>query len=194
MKKDDEIIKAFNAPLTGLGGLSIGDVVYDWLNRNRGKKDNNIAVVKKLLSELKTRIKSKFKISNTSRKIVISGNASFGDYILFEKTVDIILKDLYEINIVDIMITSAGCKSIDEFVQQYCYINNTTKSNHINFKKVFLDWKNDGIRAGYVRNSRLASECDMLITFTENTKCDKPVEDIINKMSLLGKQIIDNKF
>ena len=76
-------------------------------------------------------------------------------------------------------IISGGAEGIDSFAEEYAVSTDT------NFRSILPDWKVYGKAAGFIRNSEIIEECDVLMAFWNGES--KGTYDSINKALREGK-------
>lgn len=86
-------------------------------------------------------------IKTNSIAVIVAGGRDFDDYNLLEKTLDILLK-----NFDDITIISGTAKGADSLGEVYA------KKRNYGIIKMSANWDKYGKRAGYLRNSEMASK------------------------------------
>ena len=87
-------------------------------------------------------------------KIIIAGSRNFNDYPLLKTTLDTIIGDRINIEIV-----SGNARGADALGEKYAAENN------IKIQKFIPDWENLGKSAGFVRNKEMAIYSNVLIAF-----------------------------
>jgi hypothetical protein len=106
-------------------------------------------------------------------KVAVIGSRSFNDY---EK-----LKDtLSKINLS--LIVSGGANGADKLGEQYANENNIPT-------KIFLpDWEKHGRVAGFLRNTDIINEAELVVAFWDQTSTG--TKDSIEKAEKQGKKVI----
>jgi hypothetical protein len=106
-------------------------------------------------------------------KVAVIGSRSFNDY---EK-----LKDtLSKISIS--LLVSGGANGADKLGEQYANENNIPT-------KIFLpDWEKHGRVAGFLRNTDIINEAELVVAFWDQTS--KGTKDSIDKAEKQGKKVL----
>jgi hypothetical protein len=106
-------------------------------------------------------------------KVAVIGSRSFNDY---EK-----LKDtLSKINLS--LIVSGGANGADKLGEQYANENNIPT-------KIFLpDWEKHGRAAGFLRNTDIINEAELVVAFWDQTS--RGTKDSIDKAEKQGKKVM----
>lgn len=110
-------------------------------------------------------------------KVAVIGSRTFSDYKLVKET-------LSTINIT--LLVSGGAIGADSLGEQYA------KLNGIPTKIFYPDWKKYGKKAGFIRNSDIINESEMVIAFWDGKS--KGTLDSIKKAEELNKNILIIKF
>jgi len=110
-------------------------------------------------------------------KVAVIGSRTFSDYKLVKET-------LSTINIT--LLVSGGAIGADSLGEQYA------KLNGIPAKIFYPDWKKYGKKAGFIRNSDIINESEMVIAFWDGKS--KGTLDSIKKAEELNKNILIIKF
>ena len=106
-------------------------------------------------------------------KVAVIGSRTFDDYTLMSDT-------LKRINITKII--SGGALGADILAERYA------KEQNIETKIFLPDWEKYGKKAGFIRNTDIINECELVVAFWNQTS--KGTLDSINKAKLLNKKII----
>jgi hypothetical protein len=106
-------------------------------------------------------------------KVAIVGSRTFNDYELMSNT-------LKRINITKII--SGGAFGADTLAERYA------KEQNIETKIFLPEWDKYGKKAGFIRNTDIINECELVVAFWDQTS--KGTLDSINKAKLLNKKII----
>jgi hypothetical protein len=106
-------------------------------------------------------------------KVAVIGSRSFNDYDEVKKT----LKD-----IVITLIVSGGAKGADTLGERYADENNIPK------KIFFPDWKKYGKKAGFIRNTEIINEADLVVAFWDGES--NGTKDSIKKAKEQNKKIV----
>lgn len=106
-------------------------------------------------------------------KVAVIGSRTFNDY---QKLKDTLSK-------IDIsLVVSGGANGADKLGEQYANENNIPT-------KIFLpDWDKHGKRAGFIRNSDIINECELVVAFWDNES--KGTKDSIDKAEKQGKKVL----
>ena len=110
-------------------------------------------------------------------KVAVIGSRTFSDYKLVKET-------LSTINIT--LLVSGGAMGADSLGEQYANLNK------IPTKIFYPDWKKYGKKAGFIRNSDIIKESEMVIAFWDGKS--KGTLDSIKKAEELNKNILIIKF
>lgn len=106
-------------------------------------------------------------------KVAVIGSRSFSDY-------QLVCDNLKHIEI-DLLI-SGGAIGADSLGEKYANENNIPT-------KIFLpDWEKHGKMAGFIRNTDIITEADVIVAFWDNVS--KGTADSIEKGKKLNKKII----
>jgi hypothetical protein len=106
-------------------------------------------------------------------KVAVVGSRGFSDYKLLSETLDKIKITL---------IVSGSAKGADTLGEQYA------KENNIPTKIFPPDWEKHGKMAGFLRNTDIINEAELVVAFWDNIS--KGTLDSINKAKKLDKKII----
>lgn len=106
-------------------------------------------------------------------KVAVVGSRGFSDYKLLSETLDKIKITL---------IVSGSAKGADTLGEQYA------KENNIPTKIFPPDWEKYGKMAGFLRNTDIINEAELVVAFWDNIS--KGTLDSINKAKKLDKKII----
>lgn len=105
--------------------------------------------------------------------VAVIGSRSFKDYEKVKQT-------LSRLKIT--LIISGGAVGADTLGERYADENNIPK-------KIFLpDWEKYGKKAGFLRNTDIINEAELIIAFWDNTS--KGTKDSIEKAEKQGKKVI----
>jgi hypothetical protein len=106
-------------------------------------------------------------------RVAVIGSRSFNDY---EKLKEVLSK-------IDItLLVSGGASGADKLGEQYANEHNIPT-------KIFLpDWEKYGKRAGFLRNSDIINECELVVAFWDNNS--KGTKDSIDKAEKQGKKVL----
>lgn len=88
-------------------------------------------------------------------KIIIAGSRDFTNYTLLEKVVDKLIIGLKEQS----TIISGTARGADRLGERYA------KENNLKLLRFPADWHSYGKQAGFIRNTKMAKEGDVLIAF-----------------------------
>jgi len=110
-------------------------------------------------------------------KIAIVGTRDFNDYEYFKKKLNEL--DIFD---KDTIIVSGGARGPDMFAELYT----TEMKYHL---IVFpAKWNTYGKQAGFLRNTQIVNECDIVIAFWDGKS--KGTEDTIKKARMKSKPVI----
>lgn len=112
-------------------------------------------------------------------KIALIGSRTFTDYDLLKNTVTAYLAENEQ---TATHIVSGGAKGADTLAEQFAL---EKQLKMIVFKP---DWKQFGKRAGYVRNTDIIENADIVFAFWDGTS--RGTKDSIDKAKTLNKQLI----
>lgn len=107
-------------------------------------------------------------------KIIIAGGRDFADYELLCKTVDGVIGTIHD----SVTIISGHAAGADSLGEQYA------KEHGIPLEVYPADWKKNGKKAGFMRNSVMAEKGDRLIAFWDGMS--KGTLDMITKANDAG--------
>lgn len=110
-------------------------------------------------------------------KIIVAGSRDFNDYEQLAKTLDTILPQHSDIEIV-----SGNARGADSLGEKYA------ATNGIRLKKFPAEWSKYGKQAGYIRNQDMAKYSDMLVAFWDNKS--KGTKHMINLAKKCGLETI----
>jgi len=110
-------------------------------------------------------------------KLAIVGSRDFEDYELCKKT---ILKN-FNINAIT-EIVSGGAKGADSLGEKFA------KENNIKLTTFLPDWDKFGKKAGFLRNTTIVENSDIIIAFWKNKS--KGTQDTISKARKTNKIVI----
>lgn len=110
-------------------------------------------------------------------KVAVIGSRSFNDYEKVKHT-------LSKINIT--LLVSGGAAGADKLGEKYADENNIAK------KIFYPDWKAHGKAAGFLRNTDIINEAELIVAFWDGIS--KGTKDSINKAEKQGKKIIIVQF
>jgi hypothetical protein len=109
-------------------------------------------------------------------KIIIAGGRTFSDYELLKKTCDKLLKTVSKIR--PIVIVSGTARGADKLGERYA------KEHGYTIESYKPNW-NKGNQAGYIRNTEMGDNADVLIAFWNGTsKGTKHMIDIAKEKGL----------
>jgi hypothetical protein len=91
---------------------------------------------------------------NSMFKVIVAGGRNFVDYALLEKTLDALLVNKSEVQIV-----SGLANGADKLGVHYA------RSRKLSLKEFPADWTNEGNKAGFNRNVRMAQYADACVCF-----------------------------
>jgi len=106
-------------------------------------------------------------------KVAVIGSRTFNDYEEIKRT-------LSAINIT--LLVSGGAKGADTLGEQYA------KENNIPTKIFFPDWNKHGKAAGFIRNTDIINEAELVVAFWDNSS--KGTKDSLQKAEKAGKKIL----
>lgn len=106
-------------------------------------------------------------------KVAVVGSRGFSDYKLLSETLDKIKITL---------IVSGSAKGADTLGEQYA------KENNIPTKIFPPDWEKHGKAAGFIRNTDIINEAELVVAFWDNSS--KGTKDSIQKAEKAGKKIL----
>jgi hypothetical protein len=106
-------------------------------------------------------------------KVAVIGSRNFNNYSLVKET-------LTKLDIT--LLVSGGALGADSLGEQYAKLNN------IPTKIFYPDWKKFGRKAGFLRNTDIINESDMVVAFWDGTS--KGTLDSIKKAEKLDKKIL----
>jgi len=113
-------------------------------------------------------------------KLAVVGSRSFRDFDLLEKTLKKVCSDY----VVDSFV-SGGAVGADSMGLMFA------KDNNIPSDVYFPDWE-QGRHAGFIRNTKIAEEADILVAFWDGRS--NGTKDVIGKAENLGKIVIVQLF
>lgn len=107
-------------------------------------------------------------------KIGVVGSRGFNDYKLLKDTLDKYLNNVY-------LIVSGGAEGADSLGEKW--------ANENNIKTLILkpDWKKHGKAAGFIRNTDIVDQSDMIIAFWDGLT--RGTEDTIHKTQETDKKL-----
>lgn len=88
-------------------------------------------------------------------RVIIAGSRTFSDYMLLERTMDRLLRDVSE----DIVIISGRARGADTLGERYA------RERGYEVWEYPADWKKYGKSAGFLRNRAMARDADALVAF-----------------------------
>jgi hypothetical protein len=106
-------------------------------------------------------------------KVAVIGSRTFSSY---ESVVNVLSK----IKITEII--SGGAVGADSLGERYA------KDNDIPTKIFLPDWKTHGKKAGFLRNTQIIEECEMVVAFWNMES--KGTKDSLDKAEKLGKKVL----
>jgi hypothetical protein len=106
-------------------------------------------------------------------KVGVIGSRTFNDY-------DLMVQSLKGLKIT--LVISGGAIGADSLAERYA------KENNIQTKIFLPDWEKHGKRAGFLRNTDIVNESELIIAFWD--KSSKGTKDSIEKAKKLGKKTI----
>jgi len=106
-------------------------------------------------------------------KVAVIGSRTFDKY---ESVYNILSK----LKITEII--SGGAKGADSLAERYA------KENNIPTKIFLPDWKTYGKKAGFLRNTQIIEECEMVVAFWDGES--KGTKDSLDKAEKLGKKVM----
>lgn len=106
-------------------------------------------------------------------KVGVIGSRGFKDY-------DLVVKTLSKMDIS--LIVSGGAIGADTLGERYA------KENNIETKIFLPDWKTHGKSAGFIRNTDIINESEIIVAFWDGVS--KGTKDSIDKANKLEKQVI----
>jgi hypothetical protein len=110
-------------------------------------------------------------------KVAVIGSRTFSDYKLVKET-------LSTLNIT--LLVSGGAMGADSLGEQYA------KLNEIPTKIFYPDWKTHGKKAGFLRNTDIIKESELIVAFWDGKS--KGTLDSIKKTEELNKNVLIIKF
>lgn len=108
-------------------------------------------------------------------KVGIVGSRSITNY----KKVKEYLDAFKDITLSEIFVISGGAKGVDSLAIKWA------KENNLQYKEILPDWDKYGKKAGMLRNTQIAEECDELIAFWDGRS--KGTMDTFNKVKTMKK-------
>ena len=114
-------------------------------------------------------------------KVIIAGSRNFEDYDTLKKVCDFMLSRQDEVEIV-----SGAAKGADTLGEIYA------NEKGYPIKQFPANWKQQGKRAGYLRNEEMADYADALIAFWDGES--KGTEHMINLAKKRGLKVKVHKF
>lgn len=115
--------------------------------------------------------------------IAIIGSRNFTDYELMSST---ILSYFIENELNKITIVSGGAKGADTLAEKFAM------ENHLEITVFKPDWKKFGKRAGFLRNTIIIENSDIVFAFWDSIS--NGTKDSIEKAEKLNKKVILNIF
>lgn len=106
-------------------------------------------------------------------KVGVIGSRGFKDY-------DLVVKTLSKMDIS--LIVSGGAIGADTLGERYA------KENNIETKIFLPDWKTHGKSAGFIRNTDIINESEIIVAFWDGVS--RGTKDSIDKANKLEKQVI----
>lgn len=106
-------------------------------------------------------------------KVAVIGSRSFNDYAEVKNV-------LSKINIT--LLVSGGAIGADSLGEKYAIENN------IPTKIFYPDWEKYGKKAGFIRNTDIIKEAELVVAFWDNNS--KGTLDSLNKASALNKKVL----
>lgn len=106
-------------------------------------------------------------------KVAVIGSRTFDKY---ESVYNILSK----LKITEII--SGGAKGADSLAERYA------KENNIPTKIFLPDWETYGKKAGFLRNTQIIEECEMVVAFWDGES--KGTKDSLDKAEKLGKKVM----
>lgn len=106
-------------------------------------------------------------------KVAVIGSRTFDKY---ESVYNILSK----LKITEII--SGGAKGADTLAERYA------KENNIPTKIFLPDWETYGKKAGFLRNTQIIEECEMVVAFWDGES--KGTKDSLDKAEKLGKKVM----
>jgi hypothetical protein len=110
-------------------------------------------------------------------KVAVIGSRTFSDYKLVKET-------LSTLNIT--LLVSGGAMGADSLGEQYA------NSKEIPTKIFYPDWKKHGKKAGFLRNTDIINESELIVAFWDGKS--KGTLDSIKKAEELNKNVLIIKF
>lgn len=106
-------------------------------------------------------------------KVAVIGGRDFKDYELVKKTLS---------GITITLLVSGGAIGADSLGEKYA------NENGIETLIFLPDWKTFGKRAGFLRNSEIINECEIVVAFWDGES--KGTKDSIEKAKKLNKKVV----
>lgn len=106
-------------------------------------------------------------------RVAVIGSRTFNDY-------DEVKSVLSTLKIT--LLISGGAKGADSLGEKYA------KENNIETKIFYPDWSKHGKKAGFLRNSDIINEAELIIAFWDKTS--KGTKDSIDKALKLNKRVL----
>lgn len=111
--------------------------------------------------------------------IAIIGSRNFTDFELLSST---ILNYLFENKLTVTSVVSGGAKGADSLAEKFAL------ENYLKMTVFKPDWKQFGKRAGFIRNTLIIENCDIVFAFWDGKS--NGTKDSIDKAEKLGKKVI----
>lgn len=115
--------------------------------------------------------------------IAIIGSRNFTDFELLSST---ILSYLSENELTATSVVSGGAKGADTLAEKFAL------ENHLKITVFKPDWKQFGKRAGFIRNTLIIENSDIVFAFWDGIS--NGTKDSIDKAEKLGKEVVVNLF
>jgi len=106
-------------------------------------------------------------------KVAVIGSRTFDKY-------ESVYNVLSKLKITEII--SGGAKGADSLAERYA------KENNIPTKIFLPDWETYGKKAGFLRNTQIIEECEMVVAFWDGES--KGTKDSLDKAEKLGKKVM----
>lgn len=120
-------------------------------------------------------------MNSTVFKLVVAGGREFNDYPLLKERLDFFLMD---VDIKDIEIVSGKARGADFLGERYA------EENGILIKEFPADWDTHGKRAGYIRNSEMASYGTHCVVFWDGvSKGSKMMIELAKRKGLVVRVV-----
>lgn len=109
-------------------------------------------------------------------RLAVVGSRSIGNYDLVKEKINSIIESLCAEDDCNIHILSGGALGVDSLAIKYA------KEKGLHYEEIFPNWGLHGKGAGFVRNAKIAEECDYLLCIWDGkSKGAKHTYDLVKK-------------